>query len=103
MLRRPPRSTRTYTLCPYTTLFRSAYKAPPDNECSDDLLRATSYRQMRLGNVRGEAFSESSENKAVLIATGSKAPQSRRTPIRLSSRCGSVDNIPVRSTDWECA
>jgi|TARA_R100000687_G_scaffold76878_1_gene69050 hypothetical protein len=27
---------------------------------------------MRLGNVRGEAFSESSEKKAVLIATGSK-------------------------------
>src|SRR3546814_1158892 len=23
MVRRPPRSTRTYTLCPYTTLFRS--------------------------------------------------------------------------------
>src|SRR3546814_18648768 len=23
MIRRPPRSTRTYTLCPYTTLFRS--------------------------------------------------------------------------------
>src|SRR3546814_14562260 len=23
MRRRPPRSTRTYTLCPYTTLFRS--------------------------------------------------------------------------------
>src|SRR3546814_17720717 len=23
MMRRPPRSTRTYTLCPYTTLFRS--------------------------------------------------------------------------------
>src|SRR3546814_13024757 len=25
MIRRPPRSTRTYTLFPYTTLFRSAY------------------------------------------------------------------------------
>src|SRR3546814_13769204 len=25
MLRRPPRSTRTYTLFPYTTLFRSAH------------------------------------------------------------------------------
>src|SRR3546814_11546679 len=24
MIRRPPRSTRTYTLCPYTTLFRSS-------------------------------------------------------------------------------
>src|SRR3546814_4945128 len=29
MIRRPPRSTRTYTLCPYTTLFRSAVPAPP--------------------------------------------------------------------------
>src|SRR3546814_13342954 len=27
MIRRPPRSTRTYTLCPYTTLFRSS--CPP--------------------------------------------------------------------------
>src|SRR3546814_8501752 len=25
MIRRPPRSTRTYTLCPYTTLFRSSF------------------------------------------------------------------------------
>src|SRR3546814_17680338 len=30
--RRPPRSTRTVTLCPYTTLFRSGYpkRATPD-------------------------------------------------------------------------
>src|SRR3546814_14085992 len=28
MLRRPPRSTRTYTLCPYTTLFRSEEEQP---------------------------------------------------------------------------
>src|SRR3546814_20168592 len=28
MLRRPPRSTRTYSLFPYTTLFRSAVWAP---------------------------------------------------------------------------
>src|SRR3546814_21080182 len=28
MIRRPPRSTRTYTLFPYTTLFRS----PPDDD-----------------------------------------------------------------------
>src|SRR3546814_10731654 len=26
MIRRPPRSTRTDTLCPYTTLFRSAFQ-----------------------------------------------------------------------------
>src|SRR3546814_16098832 len=29
MIRRPPRSTRTDTLFPYTTLFRSPYQAPP--------------------------------------------------------------------------
>src|SRR3546814_19302871 len=28
MIRRPPRSTRTDTLFPYTTLFRSVYKVP---------------------------------------------------------------------------
>src|SRR3546814_14472488 len=28
MIRRPPRSTRTYTLFPYTTLFRSARYVP---------------------------------------------------------------------------
>src|SRR3546814_17918761 len=26
MIRRPPRSTRTYALCPYTTLFRSVFE-----------------------------------------------------------------------------
>src|SRR3546814_16416220 len=30
MLRQPPRSTRTYTLFPYTTLFRSIMPAHPD-------------------------------------------------------------------------
>src|SRR3546814_13226803 len=31
MIRRPPRSTRTDTLCPYTTLFRSKYVDAPDD------------------------------------------------------------------------
>src|SRR3546814_2101089 len=30
MIRRPPRSTRTDTLFPYTTLFRSLYMSPPN-------------------------------------------------------------------------
>src|SRR3546814_20370050 len=30
MIRRPPRSTRTYTLFPYTTLFRSPFEHPTD-------------------------------------------------------------------------
>src|SRR3546814_10773108 len=31
MIRRPPRSTRTDTLFPYTTLFRSAYSSRPSS------------------------------------------------------------------------
>src|SRR3546814_5888556 len=30
MIRRPPRSTRTYTRVPYTTLFRSPFRRDPD-------------------------------------------------------------------------
>src|SRR3546814_4816425 len=37
MIRRPPRSTRTDTLFPYTTLFRS--QAPPDRARDDGYLR----------------------------------------------------------------
>src|SRR3546814_14492887 len=32
MIRRPPRSTRTDTLFPYTTLFRSRPRAPPRDD-----------------------------------------------------------------------
>src|SRR3546814_4205129 len=32
MIRRPPRSTRTDTLFPYTTLFRSGWKLPDESE-----------------------------------------------------------------------
>src|SRR3546814_18565503 len=34
MIRRPPGSTRTDPLCPYTTLFRSGYKGPSELEIS---------------------------------------------------------------------
>src|SRR3546814_4011501 len=34
MIRRPPRSTRTDTLFPYTTLFRSTFTASPRNQNS---------------------------------------------------------------------
>src|SRR3546814_6099554 len=36
MIRRPPRSTRTDTLFPYTTLFRSASHWPPGDGPADD-------------------------------------------------------------------
>src|SRR3546814_11835926 len=41
MIRRPPRSTRTDTLLPYTTLFRSPQPHPIRNRQDDELARAT--------------------------------------------------------------
>src|SRR3546814_6671416 len=38
MIRRPPRSTRTYTLFPYTTLFRSADPVAWPGRSHEDLL-----------------------------------------------------------------
>src|SRR3546814_8404991 len=39
MIRRPPRSTRTDTLFPYTTLFRSRHDAQPLGRVAGDLAR----------------------------------------------------------------
>src|SRR3546814_3126187 len=49
MLRRPPRSTRTDTLFPYTTLFRSR-RHPPDRS-----LRSTRYRRVNHLNAQARA------------------------------------------------
>src|SRR3546814_11712626 len=47
MRRRPPRSTRTDTLVPYTTLFRSRLCEPVDPECG----RALADRRLRRDDV----------------------------------------------------
>src|SRR3546814_6934800 len=49
MLRRPPRSTRTYTLFPYTTLFRSTAAFRVDR---DDLIPASANIQAAFGHDR---------------------------------------------------
>src|SRR3546814_3952876 len=40
MIRRPPRSTRTYTLLPYTTLFRSNSQKPDEKQQKEARLTA---------------------------------------------------------------
>src|SRR3546814_5298742 len=43
MIRRPPRSTRTDTLFPYTTLFRSLWVLDPSQGTDDDLIDDTDH------------------------------------------------------------
>src|SRR3546814_2442965 len=57
MIRRPPRSTRTDTLFPYTTLFRSPVPARPDRDTPDRAahLRHREHREQKRGQrVRSE-------------------------------------------------
>src|SRR3546814_11643152 len=54
MIRRPPRSTRTDTLCPYTTLFRSA---APDIDGAYDVYEA--YAEVVAPLIEDKPFFES--------------------------------------------
>src|SRR3546814_19848867 len=50
MIRRPPRSTRTDTLCPYTTLFRSQLLILVRREIDDEQMPAAAQHARRLGD-----------------------------------------------------
>src|SRR3546814_6144585 len=47
MIRRPPRSTRTDTLFPYTTLFRSSFPSCHDPSAAEQCRRAAEPRRVR--------------------------------------------------------
>src|SRR3546814_8969197 len=68
MIRRPPRSTRTDTLFPYTTLFRSAAKAAPTSAMARARARAVTVRKLLILECR--------------TATRSRAARCARTLIR---------------------
>src|SRR3546814_6336309 len=65
MIRRPPRSTRTDTLFPYTTLFRSAIRLPPPSVPSVSSAGARPWQApSSLGSHTRSAGSESSTKRS---------------------------------------
>src|SRR3546814_2615885 len=54
MIRRPPRSTRTDTLCPYTTLFRSQGNRVPKDRHGDHGTAEWRCREIGAGASRSE-------------------------------------------------
>src|SRR3546814_13845112 len=54
MLRRPPRSTRTYTLFPYQTLFRSAERQRAQTGVGADIARRLFAADMLLAGRQGQ-------------------------------------------------
>src|SRR3546814_15767046 len=72
MIRRPPRSTRTDTLFPYTTLFRSAGKkafdamTPEHEQWVDDMMAGLSRQDMQqlfqlLGRLKASVLSTATD------------------------------------------
>src|SRR3546814_6051106 len=65
MIRRPPRSTRTDTLFPYTTLFRSAGRSPPPPP-SPHKAAPRSAAPVRCGGAPGRSEEHTSELQSLM-------------------------------------
>src|SRR3546814_14013559 len=102
MIRRPPRSTRTDTLFPYTTLFRSARRGDQDG------VRRSVKRREQIGKggfdrKRGQ-YARATANSAVSIiaaraADGAKLPRASiaRWPLwRARSSVAATDSVGFR-------
>src|SRR3546814_15567648 len=72
MIRRPPRSTRTATLFPYTTLFRSADHAPQRDPPED----------ARDPGRRGRSSDPKTAGRVVLPVAAAPPPSSRQGSLR---------------------
>src|SRR3546814_1606380 len=66
MIRRPPRSTRTDTLFPYTTLFRSTDEGWARASCSALVARDGDYRRNGEARHRGICFSRPQAQEAAI-------------------------------------
>src|SRR3546814_4278022 len=89
MTRRPTRSTRTDTLCPYTTLFRSASRSA----CDPISVRAAKHRRAAYqGVLPGYAESPDCGHAAYRRCR----PEERRDR---GSPCPDVEETPLRSEE----
>src|SRR3546814_14974683 len=70
MIRRPPRSTRTDTLFPYTTLFRSPAQAPQTADVSDggvDQFASSAVEVQKIGSDTAGAEDAKQEKMAAAV------------------------------------
>src|SRR3546814_7680249 len=94
MIRRPPRSTRTDTLCPYTTLCRSIPERP--SAASPRLCaRHRSYRHAATDSapLRHRVESASCRDRTPSAATNAQARKSRCLPHRGGGEEGAAASL----------
>src|SRR3546814_16259551 len=89
MIRRPPRSTRTDTLFPYTTLFRSARRGKPFRPSSDRRTASPSFMAERARSMGAR----------VRMSSASAMRSSAASGAGRSSRCSTEPRL-VMATGW---
>src|SRR3546814_989767 len=82
MIRRPPRSTRTDTLVPYTTLFRSAVKSTQKITMAKKMVAAAKLRKAQAAAEAARPYAERLEG--VVASLASKVGGSDSAPKLLS-------------------
>src|SRR3546814_530834 len=104
MIRRPPRSTRTDTLFPYTTLFRSLYAAvtrqdrdgePPGGWLSDQRL---SVAEALRGFTADAAYAGFDEKQVGRLAPGMRADFVILAEDPLAVPSSQLDGLQIEST-----
>src|SRR3546814_3334581 len=100
MIRRPPRSTRTDTLFPYTTLFRSDYRVMADgpyriglNETQVGLVAPDGIQRL-MRRVVGAHRAER------LLVSGELVESEQALAIGLVDELTDIDGVPARALAW---
>src|SRR3546814_20231513 len=96
MMRRPPRSTRTDTLFPYTTLFRS----PCSDHWRSTDRRSRSRRWMRRSSPRHGAVRAIDTNGLVRFVTGDDPEQAAKARTVFGAGASFVDPTVLLVCEW---
>src|SRR3546814_11404929 len=97
MIRRPPRSTRTYTLFPYTTLFRSPHQEFGERHRPDETEQGDDQRRLEIGGAAGANAEQQQEQHPVDVervesehpVLGARALDRKSTRLNSSHQCAS--------------
>src|SRR3546814_14925713 len=104
MIRRPPRSTRTDTLFPYTTLFRSVRKHDTRRELQRYVVGATGSFDMFGSEARWDAYYQKAITRTREMARDiANNARLELAQAAVSAPAGHARGVPEGTTGWRAA